>query len=116
VNGLGDLQQRKAAFVVLFREQGARIPARERLQQRANKALAGEAFWAASRAFDQGQTQRCREFLEFAVATDPDLPCSPEWSRLAWKRRLGTRLWRILRPVVHRLRRVKLAGAEAGVL
>jgi glycosyltransferase involved in cell wall biosynthesis len=101
---LGDFQQRKAAFDVLFREYGGRIADRDRLQRRAYQALATEAFWAASGVFDDGQSRLCRELLEFAVGTDPTLPSRPEWSRLRWKQRLGPRAWGLLRPIVERLR------------
>jgi hypothetical protein len=101
---LGDLHQRKSAFDILFRDCPDGIPDRERLEQLARQSIAEEAFWAASRAFDRGDVVRCQEFLLFALDIYPRLQTRPQWQRLHWKRRVGPKLWNLLRPIVERLR------------
>src|SRR5262249_5298713 len=109
---LGDLRQRQAAFDILFRNWGHRIPRGDRLEKLANHKVAEAAFWAGSRAFDQGNAVRCRDLLEYALALDPDLRSRPQWSRLRWKRRLGPKLWSWLRPLVEQARRRPLPTAD----
>jgi len=104
VGGVSDLEQRKAAFDLLFRDYGDRVPDSRRLQQLATRALSQEAFWAASRAFDRGDEPACRAFLLFAAATDPSLQSQRQWLRLALKRWLGTRVWGIVSPMIARWR------------
>jgi len=87
-----DLQQRLAAFEILFQEKGDRIPQREELESLARRSLAQEAFWAGSRAFEQGDLARSQEFMDLALGIDPELRRQPIWTRWQWKRRLGPRL------------------------
>jgi glycosyltransferase involved in cell wall biosynthesis len=102
--GVEDLRQRQAAFQTLFREFGHLLADAGRLRQQAQRALAEEAFWAASKVFDRGNKAACRELLRLAVSLDPEVPRRPEWGRLRWKRCLGPRVWGVLRPLVDRLR------------
>ena len=101
---LADWRQRKAAFDTLFREQGASMPGSSRLQRKADRGLSWSAFWAASRAFEAGDPERCREILDFALELNPGLRDRPEYARLLWKRRAGRRVWAVLRPVVELVR------------
>ncbi len=101
---IGDLRQRKAAFEVLFRDYGERIDDRERLESSAFRSLGMVGFWEASRAFDRCDLSGCQELLDFALALDPGLCGRPEWGRFALKRRLGPRVWRIVRPLADLLR------------
>jgi glycosyltransferase involved in cell wall biosynthesis len=101
---LGDLRQRQAAFEILFRDWGARLPERHQLEQLATQSLAKAAFWAGSHAFDHGDAFRCRLLLDYALSLDPALRSGPHWSRLRWKRCLGTKVWSWLRPVVEGFR------------
>jgi len=101
---LGDLHQRKTAFDLFFQEYGACIPDSERLHQLATQSIAEAAFWAASRAFDRGDSIRCQELLLFALDAYPKLRSRPEWQRLHWKRRVGPRIWSVLQPVIDCLR------------
>jgi hypothetical protein len=110
--GLRDLEQRQAAFDVLFREFAQRIPDSARLQRLANRALAQEAFWAASTAFEAFDQTACRTLLQFAASTDPSLPSQPQWSRLTWKRRVGPRVWEILSPLMARCRELNAKRAD----
>jgi glycosyltransferase involved in cell wall biosynthesis len=112
VRGIGDIRQREAAFAAFFRGQGAAIPRAASLWRQAQAALAESAFWTASHAFDRGDAAACRELLNVAVTLNPELPGGRSWRRLAWKRRMGPRLWRCVRPLVER-RRAESAPAIA---
>jgi glycosyltransferase involved in cell wall biosynthesis len=103
--GLGDVPHRYAAFETLFQNHGRHIPDAGRLRDQAARSLAEEAFWAASKAFDAGDVSLCQQCLNYAVRLDPGLRTWRPWSRLRWKRRIGTRVWRVVRPVLNRLRR-----------
>ena len=100
-----DVDQRRLAFETLFREHGDRIADRERLERMARRALAEDAFWRASKTFDQGDDAGCRKLLELAAGLDPEIQSRSHWARLRWKRRLGPKLWSLLQPQVDRVRR-----------
>jgi hypothetical protein len=100
----GDIEHRRSAFESFFRDAGAVIADGEKLQSTVRHALAEQAFWSASTAFDQKEMGAYRELLNYARDLDPTLPGRREWARLRWKRRLGPCLWRVLRPLVDRLR------------
>jgi glycosyltransferase involved in cell wall biosynthesis len=110
-NALADLRQREAAFATLFREQGEFIPDCERLQKLVAANLANQVrqcaedtFWAASRAFDRGDVEGCRELLQDAAEAAPELTSSVAWWRMRVKRVLGPRLWSVLRIVLDGIR------------
>ncbi len=106
---LTDLRERQGAFDSFFRREGHRLADAPGLRRRATRSLAGRAFWAASQAFDDGDAAGSRQLLDYALQLCPELASGREWSRLRWKRRLGPRAWRLLRPVVERLRGHKAA-------
>jgi glycosyltransferase involved in cell wall biosynthesis len=80
------LQQREAAWDVLFHEYGDRIPDPERLRRMVDRALAADALWTVCRAACRRQlgTIPAGELLDFAVRTrrgqagrgrgDPEVP------------------------------------------
>jgi hypothetical protein len=107
------LQDRAASLEAALTRAGDRDPEICRLERRGRQTLAETAFWEASRAFDRGELDQCREFLDFALETYPDLRASQMWSRFCWKRRMGTRLWRFLRPLTDTLRAITTTGPEA---
>jgi glycosyltransferase involved in cell wall biosynthesis len=100
-----DMDQQWTAIHRFFEQDAVLVDGREQLLLAANRSIASQAFWAASEAFDRGQGEQIDELLDFARLRDPDLPRARAWSRLAWKRRLGGRLWGAVRPVVDRFRR-----------
>jgi glycosyltransferase involved in cell wall biosynthesis len=108
---LPDLQQRAAAFEMALGGWAGRPGAADEPLQWARRALASEAFWAASRAFDDGQPHQCADLLACAVRFDPALRMDPAFARLAWKRRLGHAAWSLAAPLVRAARR--LAGRPA---
>lgn len=99
-----DLDQQWLAIRRFFDLDAALVDGKEELLLAANRSIASQAFWAASEAFDRGQGEQIDELLEFARQHDPDLPRTRTWSRLAWKRRMGGRLWGVMSPVVDHLR------------
>ncbi len=102
--GLPDYRQRKATFDFMLRNYGHLIPGCDELHQMAIRNLAGEAFWAASAAFDGADVTRCNAILDFVGNVCPEFRSRPEWSRMRWKRRMGPLVWRVLRPLLDRLR------------
>jgi glycosyltransferase involved in cell wall biosynthesis len=110
-SGLGDLLHRHAAFQILFAEHDRRLPDARRMRAEATATLAKEAFWAASRAFDRGDLPSYQQCLDCAVRLDPELRTQRPWARLRWKRRLGPRIWGVVRPVLDRLRRASRPAA-----
>jgi hypothetical protein len=96
--GLGDLPHRLAAFEALFLEYGRQLPAG--LRQTARATLAEQAFWAASSALDGGDLSASQQCLDFAQQLNPALRQEPHWTRLAWKRLLGPRVWSSVQPLV----------------
>jgi glycosyltransferase involved in cell wall biosynthesis len=107
---LGDVPHRHAAFEALFRDHGGRIAGADRLRTRTARALAEEAFWSASKAFDRGDVTACQQCLKYALGLDPGLRNGRPWARLKWKRRLSPRLWGAVRPVLEWLRRTPAAA------
>jgi hypothetical protein len=99
-----DLEQRRLAFESGLRGSEQRLPGCHDMLGQVTKALADEAFWAASKAFERGDAAMCREILAYGLGLDPSLRGRPEWRRLQLKRRLGPALWTLIRPVVDALR------------
>ena len=100
--GLGDLPHRLAAFEAFLSVCDNRF--RDALRHQVRTALAEEAFWAASRAFDRGDLACCEQCLQYAKRLSPGLCDQPIWARLQWKRTVGPRLWRLVRPLLEQLR------------
>ena len=112
---LPDLLQRKLAFEVSLHDHAAAIADVEALRARARQVLARHAFWGAHELFERGTPEPIDRLLALAVELDPSWRDGPQWRRLAWKRRIGSRLWRLLQPLLRRLRggAARPAGAEA---
>jgi glycosyltransferase involved in cell wall biosynthesis len=107
---LPDLKQREEAFETFFARDGSRFGDCAELLQLARMSLASEAFWAASKAFDRGENAECDMLLKYARTLDAELPAKNCWRRLSWKRGLGSRTWRAVRPLVDRLRANSLSN------
>jgi glycosyltransferase involved in cell wall biosynthesis len=101
---IDDLRQRERAFSRAFADARALVPDLPRLGRILQRALAFEAFWKGSGAFDQGRVERCTEWLAAATRLDPAIVDTAEWRRLAMKQRLGVRAWGLLHPWVDWLR------------
>jgi hypothetical protein len=108
---LADLQQRKAAFDALFEAHGAHVRDGAKNRRAADRALAREALWTASRAFDRRRIGEVPvvDLMVFAQATYPQATALPEYWGLRLRRRIGPRWCPWLQPlvlsaVVHRAR------------
>jgi hypothetical protein len=90
---LADLTQRRAAFDAVFEAHGECIRDAGRLQNLAHRALAREALWAASRAFDRRRLDQVSvdDLEAFARATFRRTTVLREYWGLRWRRRLGPR-------------------------
>ncbi len=99
---IGDLRQRRHAFDLLFSQYGARLRDAERLDNQAKEALAREALWGACRAFDRRpfDAEEVEELEQFAIETYPSATRLPEFRGLSWRRRLGPRSCRVVRPLL----------------
>lgn len=108
---LGDLGQFRAAFEVLFRDHGEAMPDRRRLEDLATRGLARRALRAASHSYDRGTADPVEvEWLEaMAAATYDRTHELIEGRGLEWRKKLGPRACRILRPflLVTHARRVR---------
>jgi glycosyltransferase involved in cell wall biosynthesis len=100
---LVDARHRREAFEAFFDHVRGSIPDSERLRELATLRIAEESFWAASKAFDRGDDKGCQACLDYARGLCPALAERCAWSRLRWKRRLGPRVWGLLRSFLDRL-------------
>jgi glycosyltransferase involved in cell wall biosynthesis len=100
-----DLRQRQEVFRILFEEYPTRITDSDHWQKVATAALAWNAFWSATQAFDVGNSEVIDEYLEFAVKTDPRIRSSAAWWKLRMKRTMGSTFWRLIRRPVRGIRR-----------
>jgi glycosyltransferase involved in cell wall biosynthesis len=94
-----DLEQLAEAFRSFFERDGGQISNATSLYETARRSLARKAFWSASEAFEMGRSSECDTLLRLAKNLCPNLPNQKSWSRLAWKRRIGIRAWRAIRPL-----------------
>ncbi len=94
VSPLIDLHEREAAFETFFAGAGAQLPAAASLRATAQRTLAREALWRASRAIDRGpatdeQTALVGELTEFAFRVYPRASRLREWHGLRLRRAIG---------------------------
>jgi hypothetical protein len=105
---LADLQQRKAALECFFQDSGFTVPSIQRLHHRIFRSLACDAVGFASGAFNDGELGASERCSEFALSICPEVKRSLPWLMLACKRRIGSRAWRALQPVVAGFRKAAL--------
>ena len=97
------LQQRKAALDrALSSRPRSQLddPRYEKLHERLRENLATGAASLAGAAFNRGETEECERILAFAVELWPDVKNTPQWRRVAWKQRLGLKLWLAIHAIV----------------
>lgn len=87
-----DLRERRVAFERFFAGDGARLPGAEHLRASATRALARQALWQASRAYDRGDADRpgaapVEQLVAFAFDTCAEARGLREW------RGLRLRIW-----------------------
>ena len=89
-----DLDERRKAFDSFFAGGGEALPGHERLQRMAARALARQALWRASRAFDRNLVSGSGalpvdELVAFAFAACADAERLREWRGLQVRRWIG---------------------------
>jgi hypothetical protein len=89
-----DLTERRKSFDTFFEQHGAQVDDGAGLQAMAARALARQALWQASRAFDRNlvegpQAQPVQELIDFALDVCPRTPRLREWRGLQLRRRIG---------------------------
>lgn len=91
---LTDISTRRIAFNKAFDTIGFGLPGADRLRGMANRALASQALWIASRAYDKGSLDDAEgaaatEWIDFARTTYPELRRLPRWWGLKARQRIG---------------------------
>jgi glycosyltransferase involved in cell wall biosynthesis len=89
-----DLHERRQAFESFLRMSGSELEDTERLRRMVGRALAKQALWRASRAYDRGLVEGpgrlpVDELIAFAFEVFPDVARLPEWWGLQARRRIG---------------------------
>jgi glycosyltransferase involved in cell wall biosynthesis len=98
---LADLKQVRAAFETLFHDHGQRMTERARLEACTWQMLSRRALQAACAAYDLGlvDSTEIAALEELAFTTSGDAHTLAEWRGLQWRKRLGPRFCRIIRPL-----------------
>jgi GT2 family glycosyltransferase len=78
---LPDIQQRKEAFDVFFKDYGDWLPGGQRLHERAIRRLAEKAFWGSIIQLCRGRPAAGRQLLRFSFSLDPSLRYRPPLRR-----------------------------------
>jgi len=89
-----DLHERRLAFDAFFASDGHRLPDADRLRALAGRALARQALWQASRAYDRDLVDGpdalpVDELVAFAFDVDPHAGRLREWRGFQLRRRIG---------------------------
>jgi hypothetical protein len=101
---LAELQQRKSAFDCFAERCNDVLPRCEHLCRRLYRQLSESAVRHASAAFNDGQMEESRELSDFALAVCPEIRSSSAWVKLTYKRWMGARTWRAVRPAAAAIR------------
>jgi glycosyltransferase involved in cell wall biosynthesis len=101
---IGDFVERREAFLSFLDGPAVAEPERSEWMRQANAALARQAVWRAALLFDDGSVSDAGRLLAYAGSWYPDIRQEQSWKRMQLKRRLGPRIWRLVRPVVDGLR------------
>ena len=89
-----DLQERASVFEAFFRGRGGQLRRSSELHALARRALAAEALKHAYHAYDRGRTGTVDvgSYVEFALATYPEVRSLPQWRALQRRKKVGARL------------------------
>ncbi|MFK0332000.1 glycosyltransferase [Rhizobium sp. NPDC090275] len=94
---LPDIEQRLAAFEHFLNLSGSQLPNVEATRGVLTRALAREALSHACSAFNEGDTNISLALEKLARKLDSNIRLSPAWLRLAVRRALGQKAWRMAR-------------------
>jgi glycosyltransferase involved in cell wall biosynthesis len=109
-----DFKQRRLAIEMFYDARADQSAVPSAWRDAAIRSLAEQSFWEASRRVDSGLSKSVDELLDYAKELDPQIVGRGTWTRLSWKRRLGPRGWRIVRPWMDCLRGKKKSANSAG--
>jgi hypothetical protein len=89
-----DLTERRTAFFEFFDAVGDRLEGADELRASCERALARQALWLASRAYDRGAVEGpdsvpVEELISFALETCPQTRRLREWRGLWLRKRIG---------------------------
>lgn len=89
-----DVATRRTAFESFFAAAGTDLREAERLRDLARRALAKQALWRASRAYDRGRLDNAEgvpaeEWIAFALQTYPEAKRLNEWRGLRLRQKIG---------------------------
>jgi glycosyltransferase involved in cell wall biosynthesis len=101
---LGDLAEQREACKEVVMKWCPHIRDANVLMGLLDSRIGLEAFWIASKAFDDGDLDRTRVCLRFAEEHNREIRYSGKWWRFQTKRMLGRRVWNGIRPIVRRIR------------
>ena len=101
---LADLQQRRRALDCFAGHCRDFSPAGVQLCGGLYRHLAEIAVGRASAAFNEDALRASVQLSDFAVEVHPQITQSSAWIRLAAKRWVGSRTWRIVKPVIATIR------------
>lgn len=88
---MADLVERRASFAAFFAGAGVSLAGADRLRSMVGRALARQALWQASRAYDRAEVGvvPVGELIAFALGTCPDARRLREWWGLKLRQRIG---------------------------
>jgi hypothetical protein len=91
---MGDLTERRAAFTRFFGAAGEALTEEPELRRMVGRALARQALWQASRAYDRGTVHGpgaapVEQLIAFAEDTCPEIKRLREWRGLKLRQRIG---------------------------
>jgi glycosyltransferase involved in cell wall biosynthesis len=89
-----DIGTRRIAFRKFFDADGENLPRGRQLRAKADRALADQALWIASRAYDKGSVGDAdgvpaSSWIDFAAETYPRVERLPRWWGLKLRQRIG---------------------------
>jgi glycosyltransferase involved in cell wall biosynthesis len=100
---LRDLEQRKVALNCFMESCGHMLSNAKRINYRMLRSLSYAAVGCASGAFNDGELELSDQLAQFAMRVFPPITKSFRWTKLACKRRLGLKGWRVVRPILDAL-------------
>jgi sugar O-acyltransferase (sialic acid O-acetyltransferase NeuD family) len=92
--------QEWVALAAIFQEYSHKIKDAPRLQAHLVEMFGKEIFYMGNTFFDEGNLDGCERCLKAALEINPAISKSRAYRRLELKRRLGPKIWSILRSMV----------------
>jgi glycosyltransferase involved in cell wall biosynthesis len=97
---LKEFEQRKVALDCFMESCGHMLGNAKRINYRMLRSLSYDAVGRASGVFNDGELEFSDQLAQFAMRVFPPITKSFRWTKLACKRRLGLKGWRVVRSVL----------------